>query len=348
VLRQLGKAMEPALTDVKLDWGGLRVKQAPFSLPPVFAGGRALVYGFLENGAASDVTLSARGPKGPVSFTLRIETEDARPGTLVATLAARTMIRDLEEGSSPLHDRRGSLQERGGRTDRVKDEIVRLGVEYGLCSAHTSFVAVEKRETPVAGATQLRRVPIAVTSGWGGEEGGAITGSFPALSAPGAAYSMAASAPTGPSRVQRAARAAAPPPPASASGGGFFSKVFGSRGSSASGADYDQGPPSERSARPLDALVALQRADGAWDLDEPLAKVLGQSLKELEKKLGGQRDEQSRRALATALALAWLEKNAKDAAAEWRLLAKKARKWLDKCPTRPEGGKTWLEVGERP
>ena len=37
-------------------------------------------------------------------------------------------------------------------------------------SRETSFVAVEVRETPVLGDMQLRRVPIALTAGWGGLE----------------------------------------------------------------------------------------------------------------------------------------------------------------------------------
>ena len=104
-----------------------------------------------------------------------------------------------------------------------------------------------------------------------------------------------------------------------------------------------EAPAYARSSRPLDRLVALQRADGAWDLTEELAQVLGRGLGELEKKLGAKTDADSRRALATALALSWLEKTAGDARGEWVLLAKKARKWLEKSPSRPSGGGSWLD-----
>jgi hypothetical protein len=339
VLRQLEKALSPALTDVKLDWGGLRVKQAPCHLPPVFAGGRLLAYGFVEDGAASAVTLSARSPAGPLSFTVPIPAGDAPAGSLIATLAARTMIRDLEEGSSPLHDRRGSLQDRG-RPDRVKDEIVRLGTEYGLCSAHTSFVAVEKREAAAPGQAQLRRVPIALTSGWGGLSDTTGLGGMPAAatfnaSATGAFPSIrAAMPPPAPSPPQLLGWA--PPAPAF-----DFSLAEEREGAYAASAPPPRSSPP--SARPLDRLVALQRADGAWDLTEELAQVLGRRLAELEKKLGAQQDAGSRRAFATALALSWLETTAKDARGEWALLAKKARKWLEKCPSRPSGGGDWLD-----
>ena len=39
VMRQLKRALSPALTNVEVDWGGLAVKPAPHRLPPVFAGG---------------------------------------------------------------------------------------------------------------------------------------------------------------------------------------------------------------------------------------------------------------------------------------------------------------------
>ena len=91
------------------------------------------------------------------------------PSPLLGTLWARAALRDLEEGRSALHDRRGSLQERAGK-DRVQAEIVRLGAAYGLVSSRTSFVAVEHRDQPVADEAVLRRVPIALTRGWGETE----------------------------------------------------------------------------------------------------------------------------------------------------------------------------------
>src|SRR5436190_13807631 len=92
----------------------------------------------------------------------------ARARSLGGSLG-RSVDRDLEEGMSALHDRRGSLQERG-QADRARKEIVRLGVTYGLCSRETSFVAVEKRDRPVESELQLRRVPVALTRGWGGTD----------------------------------------------------------------------------------------------------------------------------------------------------------------------------------
>jgi hypothetical protein len=98
--------------------------------------------------------------------------------------------------------------------------------------------------------------------------------------------------------------------------------------------------------RPFDRLVALQHADGSWDFTKDLADILGCPLAELEATIqdaiGDQK--QVRRAWATALAVIWLRIEAHEWAAEWTLLEKKARKWLDRCPARPASGRDWLEA----
>jgi hypothetical protein len=294
-----------------------------------------LVYGFLEGSQAGDVTLTANGPKGPLAFAVRVDPGRSAPGRLLATLAARASIRDLEEGTSPYHDRRGSLQDRG-KPDRVKQEIVRLGVAYRLCSRETSFVAVEKRSTPVSGEAQLRRIPVAITRGWGGvDERPPATGAFPAV--PMAAMKAAAPAPM----MDLAMEAGDLVAEALAAPAKLVRKALG-RAPSAPGTG--SAPP--RSARPLDRLVSLQRADGSWELGRELCDVLGLPLKALEAKLRGASGDpdEARRALATALALAWLESRAADSRDEWTLLAAKAERWLRKAVARPQASGGWRET----
>jgi hypothetical protein len=94
----------------------------------------------------------------------------------------------------------------------------------------------------------------------------------------------------------------------------------------------------------MHALVALQRADGSWELSKELAEAMGLELSLLESAPAGEkRSTQGRAAWATALALAWLDANAATSRAEWRLLAVKARAWLDGVPAPHPGGESWLE-----
>ncbi len=152
VLRQFSRALSPALRDLRVSWGGLEVRQAPHRVSSVFAGGRVLVYGFLERPLEREVEikLEARGEEGPISFPVRLSPAGQRSGSLVAALAARALLRDLEE-----------------RED--KEAGIAASLKYGLSSRWASFVAVEKRENAVPREIELRRVPSALTRGWGAD-----------------------------------------------------------------------------------------------------------------------------------------------------------------------------------
>jgi Ca-activated chloride channel homolog len=326
VLRQLQRALSPAVTDVEVDWGGKRAEQAPHEVPPVFAEGRVLIYARLDDAARTAITLRAKSPDGAQSFTLPFNAGAAREGSLVATLWARHVIRDLEEGRSALHPRRGSLQPRGrGADDRVKEEIVRLATAYGLVSRHTSYVAIEEREERVEGETVLRKVPVALTHGWHGIEGlRAARRMAPEALACEPAVAM-----------EEALDFDVPSP-----GVHFFEPPF----------------PAASSERRLDQLVRLQAADGSWPLSDELTVCLfGDTARlpgisyfirhavDVASAAPGPTID-SARALATALALAWLEAKCADRRHEWRLLAEKAYAWLDAVPG---GRQRWLRVASR-
>jgi hypothetical protein len=85
-----------------------------------------------------------------------------------------------------------------------------------------------------------------------------------------------------------------------------------------------------RTLRDLDRLVALQSADGSWDLTPEFAEIIGRSLDELEAELRGAPGGRAvaRRVAATSLALEWLEREATAERVEWEMLAEKARRWL--------------------
>ena len=88
--------------------------------------------------------------KGVFAERIAINPEDLlRDSTVVHTLAARKLIRDLEDGTSYMH---------AGKTaptdDQIRDEIVRLGLTYNLASSHTSFVAVQQPGNPAPKAAQ--------------------------------------------------------------------------------------------------------------------------------------------------------------------------------------------------
>jgi Ca-activated chloride channel family protein len=326
VVRQVGRLLSPALTDVSLEWSGLDVTQAPSRVPPVFAGGRVLVYGFAHDSRAGTARLTANGPDGPVSFEVPIApaTTEGRP---IATLAARARIRELEESPEWVATR-GSRQR--GRSDaRVVREIIELATKYTLASRETSFVAIERRETPVTGEVQLRRVPIALTSGWGGVRRPPAPALLTAtLAAPSAVFDQAIAR----SAVQMP-RATAPWPPPTA--------PIDRR------ADIFESAPRRPGAPPaMHELVRMQRASGYWELDSEFARVLRLDPSDLFDRLrhAGIDSEDGARAWATALALVWLERHAAEFQDAWRFLADKARDWLQHISVTPGGVRAWMEM----
>ena len=318
VLRQFARIMSPALTDVRIDWRGIKVIQIPSSVPPVFDGGRLLVYAFTDGVAPASVRLMAASASGPVSFEVPIEPASVTRGRTVATLAARVRIRELSEAPGLLKGR-GSLQRRAEHDGA--SEIVALARRYGLMSSETSYVAVEQRETPMVGDMKLRRVPVALTSGWGG----LLDGSLRTLAAPRAARAMtlghtASMADLSPAPAFCRAELEAP------------SMLQRTASTAARAIDHLRGLAARRPDSPpasgasgMDAIVALQRAGGWWDLDEALACALGLDVATLRALLP---DGCDARRWATAVAIAWLERHAASQEDEWRLLVRKARQWL--------------------
>ncbi|XP_012325644.2 von Willebrand factor A domain-containing protein 5A isoform X1 [Aotus nancymaae] len=73
-------------------------------------------------------------------------------------------------------------------------------------------------------------------------------------------------------------------------------------------------------------LIYHQNANGSWDLNEDLAKVLGMSLEEITAAHPAELVDSS--GWATILAVIWLHGNSKDFKCEWELLERKAVAWM--------------------
>jgi hypothetical protein len=353
VVRQFGRLLSPALTDVRLAWHGIDVTQAPSTIPPIFSGGRLLVYGFLK-GQRGPVraTLSANAASGPVSFDVAIDAADVRSGRTVVALAARTRIRELEE--SPAWTRTRGSRQSDRKKSSVTAEIVALSTRYGLISRETSFVAIERRDTPVEGEIQLRRVPIALASGWGGLEIGnaapppAATPSFLRVSASADLMSLEDTFDDMPSSQlssadpseRYTARARASAGSAIARG---FGRFFPGRAKPPAPL-VDAGADALRTR--MYRLVNLQRADGSWELTDEHADAIGRELRDVKSALAnvtGDAEENHAKAWATALALAWLRRDASDLEAEWKMLASKGEQWLATHAVRPIDGPEWIQ-----
>jgi hypothetical protein len=348
IVRLFRRAMSPAMTDVELDWGGLSVTTVPSSIGPLFAGEPFRRYGLVQDLTAGMVTLRARGATGPMSWSLDVRPSDVREGATIGTLAARARIQEIEEGGDWSPDRGSRQRERRG--NRAVAEIVSLALEFGLASRETSWVVVEKREVPLTEAAELRRVPIAITSGWGGRDG-SIDMLVASLRASQQASAMRRAGAFDLAAFFDVSRELSPREMARSFVSDRVLGLFRRRSDMVrEGEVTSSSPGSSPRPRVLDRVVALQRADGSWALDQALADVLGHPLSDLVAAIAGSTGapDEARRAWATVLALSFLATHASGNRREWQMLADKAARWLATINSAPPGGKSWMDLAASP
>ena len=337
VLRMFERARTPALDDAAVVWNGLRVEQAPSVLPPLFACDPLTVFARIEDGSASELELRAGGQR----WSVAIDLEHAEAGGPIPTLWAREAIRELDDETSP---RRGSSQQRPELDDKRRKRLVELGTRYQLLNSATSFVAVAARDAndQTTQPAQLRRIPVALTHGWGGGRhalavaGGArapvnLAPSFVGRPAPMAPGAMPASAPMARARFDAVASFAGP---ARAEAKGRHDTTLGvaARGTAATPAHTRYAPPPPpASVDHLFDVLMTQRADGSFARSAALDAWLGpERSKRLAVALAGS-DE---RVAITALVLHELQRAHADREDEWRPAAAKARAWLATQPAK--------------
>ncbi|GAM27020.1 hypothetical protein SAMD00019534_101950 [Acytostelium subglobosum LB1] len=135
VMTLMNVALEPTVSNIKVDWHGLDVLQAPKLIRPVFNLERMLIYALINKKPSKSsvtITITADGPTGKeLAYPIEVHFDTAQTtSNKLHTLTALMAIRDYEE------------EERKGSHTKNKDKIVALGLKYHLVSNHTSFVVV--------------------------------------------------------------------------------------------------------------------------------------------------------------------------------------------------------------
>lgn len=137
------------------------ILQAPTRIPPLFPFNRTTVYLLLSpNSPAAgrtptSVVLRGTSAHGPLELEIpvKLAAENEGKGETVHQLAARTAIRELEEGRGWLSEAvdptgaklKGKME--GCWDEMLEREAVRLGVEFQVAGKWCSFVALEENST---------------------------------------------------------------------------------------------------------------------------------------------------------------------------------------------------------
>jgi len=138
------------LTDVTIEWGGLRVFDvSPPAIPDLFVGEPLILSGRYGAPGVGQVTVRARRGGRPVSFVVPVILPARADRPAIGALWARRRIADVSR----------ALIRRGDPA--LVDEITRLGLEHRLVTRYTSFVAVDEQAT-VSGPARRVVVPVEV------------------------------------------------------------------------------------------------------------------------------------------------------------------------------------------
>jgi len=307
VLRQFARLATPAIVDLRIDWKGMKVKQAPAQIPPIFSGDSFAVYGLIEGGSDTDqVTLSGMLEGKEIVWSVPLSFEGN--GELIPTLWARNHIRDLESGI----ELEGGSRQTHRKAASLKNTLVEIGKRFHLVSSETSFVAIETRSDSEKTTEQAvyRRVPIQLTKDWHGKRD-LLQASVGAV----LAYSLA------PSLDMPSLRGS--------------SSIYESRDPQISFQKTVESQSKELSETEepwVYELLRMQEAAGCFDLTRALAKFVNRPfkiLRNLASQIEGVEKGMQEKVLATALTVLVLERNGAEFKDQWDRADKKARKWLE-------------------
>jgi len=151
---ELYKRIEhPALTDLRVDWGGMNVVDVqPNPLPDLYLGRPVMLLGRFKGEGPAHIRISGRA--GTRGFETAVDVDPGDPGVrhdALPAVWARTKITGLHDALIG-----------AGDTREIGDEIRSLSLRYGLLSEFTAFVAVDAltRTAGAFGTTVVQPVPV--------------------------------------------------------------------------------------------------------------------------------------------------------------------------------------------
>jgi Ca-activated chloride channel family protein len=151
----LERISHPAMTDVSVDFGGLRVSDVyPARLPDLFVGRPVIVTGRYEGGGKHLIKIRGNIAGETREIPLAVNFDDALAAhPAIATVWARMKIAELADRSAyePIRDLAG--------------EIKTIALEYGLMSSFTSFVAVDSMTKTEGNHGTTVAVPVPMPEG---------------------------------------------------------------------------------------------------------------------------------------------------------------------------------------
>jgi Ca-activated chloride channel family protein len=307
MVRLMEKVATSAANPVEIEWDGQAPDlQAPSSLPPLHKGEHLIVLARFSGEAPRMVRLKVAWPgREPQWWELTPTPLATRDDEVLPVMLAREALRELED-----HYLTCGWQPQTKGAGNLKQRILELSKQYGILSSLTSFLVVAERPGAAVAEVAVRRIPVALTRGWGGMHQVVchdieLISLFSRPETPGTETRR---------RISRAClHLDLPESPASLS---YLSKAL----------SLILGPEEKDFRR----LIQEQSAQGWWPLTPWLAQQVGLTVKEL-KEIAKQLNfpqKTAQKIVATVTGLYLLETSFQQWREEWRLSAAKAERWL--------------------
>jgi Ca-activated chloride channel homolog len=147
------RVRNPLLTDISLDWGGVKVSELyPQRIPDLFSAKPLVITGRYSGAQHGVLHLHGRVAGNAFTRDIRLDLPGSQPShDVIATLWARNKVDHL------MHEVATGASN--------QEAITRLGLDFRLMTPFTSFVAVEEEINPNGGPPRRIDVPVEMPDG---------------------------------------------------------------------------------------------------------------------------------------------------------------------------------------
>jgi hypothetical protein len=146
----------PLLTDLSIEWNGMPVTDVyPSKIGDLFSAKPVIVNGRFTKPATGAIKLKGKVAGMPYEREIAVNLPAAESANdVLATLWARKRVDELSSDAL-----------KSKAPQKVNDEITNLGLDFGILTNFTSFVAVEERIVNQNGKPVKVQVPVAIPEG---------------------------------------------------------------------------------------------------------------------------------------------------------------------------------------
>jgi Ca-activated chloride channel family protein len=145
---------QPALADIRVDWGDMQVSDVyPDGIPDLFVGRPVILTGRYEGRDTGTITIAGKAGGEEKRIDLRLRSRDTATHDGLPFVWARMKIADLADRATYIDDA------------ELPDLIKQTALEYGLMSAYTAFIAVDSLTVTSGDHGTTVAVPVPVPEG---------------------------------------------------------------------------------------------------------------------------------------------------------------------------------------